>query len=119
MAAEAVGVEQWSLRPVARQLLPQVGEQAWFARQPQRQLLVRRQALGDQFGEPDRAQQAARDSAREGGTGACKHRQARPQGIARRGVRIAWKRVEKKVRQTLAPQMLGMGQARSEHEPGW
>src|SRR5688572_25801012 len=114
MAAKADGVEKRRLRAVARQLLPQFAEQAWFARQPQRQLLVGRQALGDQFREPERAQQAARDPAREGGAGACKHRQARPQGIARRGVRIAWKRVEKKVRQTVAPQMLGMGQARSE-----
>jgi hypothetical protein len=103
---EAVGAKPG---PVTRQ---EIG----LARQLERQDLVRLERIGDQFRQADRPEMAAGDAAGERLSGTSDYRQAREQGVVGRRMGIARKRVEEKICNAVAAQMLVEWQARCENQ---
>src|SRR5438445_13068770 len=66
VAREPSGVEERTSLAVAHELLPHSGETPGIARERQRQRLILFERMRDQLRQPDRAQQAPRNPAREG-----------------------------------------------------
>src|SRR5438034_2503552 len=103
---KAVGVKEWPAFSVAGKLLPDFPQPCRVTRQLQGQRLVLVERVGNQFRQPDRAQQACRHPSRERRSHAGKYRQSCPQGIAGRGVRVVGQGIQEQVREPMPRQVM-------------
>ena len=116
MSREPAAVEQRRGKPVGLQLFSDRPQAERIERELERQGLEVRWPLGHQFRQSHRSQQARRHAPRKRPAHARDHRASAPKRIAREGMCVVGKRVEKQVGQPQACQMLRIRERRREHQ---
>ena len=117
VATETIGIKQRESRSICFKPLANGVQGSRIARKPQSQRLVVCKICCHQFRKSNGMKQACRDPAGKAFAKASDDRQARPQRIARGGVRVIWKRIEEQVRQPMAGEMV-FERRRVERIPG-
>src|SRR5689334_5123915 len=107
-AAASIGIEQRIRVAIACELLLEVEEQNGLTCELERDRLVFGKRSRDELVQSDCMEQARRDAPRETRPRTRQHRKTRPERVAGGRVRVPGLRVEKKVGETMAREMIGM-----------
>ena len=99
-------VEQRRSQTIGCQFLAESRKSVWSGGKLERDALVVRRSIRHQFRQSDRLEQTGRDAPGKARAGAGKHRQSRPQRVARRRVRVVWHRIEEQIGQPVTRQMI-------------